>query len=301
MNEDKNHSIEPLIENKNKNNNNNENEDNEENEIILLQNNNIKYKNNEINLKLTKTKLIIESSSSSSSASRTLIYNLNSLIGLEIITNKKNNNEKLKLYFYLFSNSNCLNCFSKNRKRKEVIIELFFDNIQLCQNWYNSIHCVLKNVPIIRIINENNCEIIQPPPIVKYLVFVNPVGGTGNAVNIWNRVRPFLDYALIEYELLITERANHAKDTMATRRLDDITAVVIVGGDGLIFEVVSGLMSRSDAQTQLSRLIFAPIPGGSGNGLIKSILHESNEEYSPENAMFVAIRGKSTPLDLSQV
>lgn len=161
----------------------------------------------------------------------------------------------------------------------------------------NAINSVLRNIPL-TISSEG---FIQPPPTRRYLVFVNPVGGTGNAVQIWNRIQPFLTFASIEYELLITERANHAKDVMATRDLDDITAVVIVGGDGLIFEVVSGLFARSDSEAQLQRIVFAPIPGGSGNGLIKSILHESGEEYSPENAMFVAIRGKSAPLDLSQV
>ena len=88
---------------------------------------------------------------------------------------------------------------------------------------------------------------------------------------------------------------------MTTYDLNQISVVVIIGGDGLVFEVISGLMTREDSKYFLTKLSFAPIPGGSGNGLIKSILHESNELYSPENAIYVAIRGKSSPLDLSQV
>lgn len=47
-------------------------------------------------------------------------------------------------------------------------------------------------------------------------------------------------------------------------------------------------------------LIFL-LTGGTGNGLVKSILYESKEEYSALNASFVAVKGASSPLDLSLV
>ena len=43
------------------------------------------------------------------------------------------------------------------------------------------------------------------------------------------------------------------------------------------------------------------IPGGSGNGLAKSVLFESSEEFSATNATFVALRGSPRPCDLSLV
>jgi hypothetical protein len=254
----------------------------------------VKFRNNSCLLTLTMNKLMIENLRKKSIE---LIISLGDMLGATIIMEGKHSGKILELHLFAPPSRCCCNCFSSKSIRKLTTIQLFFPEPQICSSWMNAINSLMREIPLTR----STEGAIQPPPTRRYLVFVNPVGGTGIAVKIWNRVQPFLTYASIEYELLITERANHAKDVMATRNLDDITAVVIVGGDGLIFEVVSGLFARSDSQTQLQRIIFAPIPGGSGNGLIKSILHESGEEYSPENAMFVAIRGKPSPLDLSQV
>jgi sphingosine kinase len=254
----------------------------------------VKYQNQSCLLSLTMNKLMIENLKKKSME---MILSLNDMIGVTITTEGKNSGKILELHLFAPPSRCCCNCFSSKSIRKLSTVQLLFPESQGCASWMNAINSLLRDI----LLTKSPDGVIQPPPTRRYLVFVNPVGGTGNAVQIWNRVQPFLTFASIEYELLITERANHAKDVMATRNLDDITAVVIVGGDGLIFEVVSGLFARSDSQAQLRRIIFAPIPGGSGNGLIKSILHESGEDYSPENAMFVAIRGKPSPLDLSQV
>lgn len=47
--------------------------------------------------------------------------------------------------------------------------------------------------------------------------------------------------------------------------------LVVLGGDGLMFEVINGLMERSDWQRAFEYLTLAIIPGGSGNGMAKSI------------------------------
>lgn len=51
--------------------------------------------------------------------------------------------------------------------------------------------------------------------------------------------------------------------------------VVVLGGDGLMFEVINGLMERSDWQRAFEYLTLAVIPGGSGNGMAKSISFET--------------------------
>ncbi len=43
------------------------------------------------------------------------------------------------------------------------------------------------------------------------------------------------------------------------------------------------------------------VTGGTGNGLVKSLLHESQEEYSARNASYVAVKGRPAPLDMSLV
>lgn len=46
--------------------------------------------------------------------------------------------------------------------------------------------------------------------------------------------------------------------------------IVIVSGDGLLFEVFNGLMKRPDASEAI-RIPIGVIPGGSGNGMAHAI------------------------------
>jgi sphingosine kinase len=78
-------------------------------------------------------------------------------------------------------------------------------------------------------------------------------------------------------------------------------SVMTIGGDGLIHEVINGISSRPDSEVVLRSLPLAPIPGGSGNGLAKSVTFESGEDHSVTNSVFVAVKGKPAPLDLSFV
>lgn len=49
--------------------------------------------------------------------------------------------------------------------------------------------------------------------------------------------------------------------------------IVVAGGDGILFEVVNGLMERPDWSAICSQIKLGIIPCGSGNGLAKSIAH----------------------------
>ena len=140
-------------------------------------------------------------------------------------------------------------------------------------------------------------------PLLLYSqVVVNPVGGTGIALKIWKRdTEPLLIAGNVEYTLLTTERVNHAKEYVTTEDLSSFCTIVIIGGDGLIFEVVSGIMARDDHAQVFKNLPLAPIPGGSGNGLAKSILHECGEACTTKVATFVAITGAPAYLDISRV
>ena len=52
-----------------------------------------------------------------------------------------------------------------------------------------------------------------------------------------------------------------------TFKIEDHSALIAVGGDGTIHEVVNGMMFRSDKK----RIPIAFIPNGSGNDTCKSI------------------------------
>ena len=184
------------------------------------------------------------------------------------------------------------------RRRREVI-SITVVNSYACENVINVIRTIASGLSLSR----HTDETYKAPPPRRMVVFINPVGGTGRAVQIWTKEsEPVFQEGGIDYEVILTERQNHARDICSSRDFDNVDGVVIVGGDGLIFEVVSGLFSRQDGgKDVMSRVPLIPIPGGSGNGLIKSILFECNEECNATTAAFVGVKGTATPLDISIV
>lgn len=53
--------------------------------------------------------------------------------------------------------------------------------------------------------------------------------------------------------------------------MGDWDGILIVSGDGLVYEVVNGLMSRADGAAFLASVPLGVIPGGSGNGLAATL------------------------------
>lgn len=149
----------------------------------------------------------------------------------------------------------------------------------------------------------------QPPKPKKYLVFVNPVSGKGQGQGVWASVEAMFSHeASLELAVVTTTHANHARSHLSTLSLAELMSldcIVIVGGDGLVFEVVNGITSRQglDAGVAdvLRKVALAHIGAGTGNGLCKSALFECGEEYSATNAAFVALRGRPRAMDLSRV
>mmetsp|Transcript_48057 Transcript_48057/g.134227 ORF Transcript_48057/g.134227 Transcript_48057/m.134227 type:complete len:321 (-) Transcript_48057:96-1058(-) len=115
-------------------------------------------------------------------------------------------------------------------------------------------------------------------------------------------VRPLLKQSATASEVIVTERAGHARDFMrAAGNLAEYWGVVAVGGDGMLAEVVQGVAARTDSEEVLAALPLGHIPAGSGNGLAKSILSEAGELYDPLAATFLVLKATPKPLDLSVV
>lgn len=103
-------------------------------------------------------------------------------------------------------------------------------------------------------------------------------------------------------KVIMTERAGHAYDLVHfDLKPGDFDGIVTVSGDGLIHEVVNGLYRRADALTIMATTAIGFIPGGSANGLVKAVLDYSGEEFSVENAAFVAAKGRVTKMDLTEI
>lgn len=60
-------------------------------------------------------------------------------------------------------------------------------------------------------------------------------------------------------------------------------------------------MNRQDKNEFLESITIGTIPGGTGNGLIKSLLDHSGEKFGPLEAAYMVIRGRTDKMDLTQL
>ncbi|KAF2347559.1 Diacylglycerol kinase catalytic domain [Trinorchestia longiramus] len=141
----------------------------------------------------------------------------------------------------------------------------------------------------------------------KLLVLINPRSGPGRAYQVFRKqVAPVLSDRGVEYDVVITQRANHAHDLMVSLELHKYRAVAVVAGDGLLHEVYNGLGMRDDWQTAMSFPVCI-IPGGSGNGLAKSLAYwrkDPEEKKSKARGLIAAlnlVRGSPQPIDLVMI
>ncbi|CAE6459648.1 unnamed protein product [Rhizoctonia solani] len=134
------------------------------------------------------------------------------------------------------------------------------------------------------------------PPRRRFKVFVNPAGGQGKGIQLFEKkVKPILLAAHGEVDTVITKYSKHALE-LAQECALDFDALLTVSGDGLVFEVLNGFRKRPDAAEAFS-LPVCPIPAGSGNALSISLLGPKD---GPDVAVAAlnAIKGRRMPYDL---
>lgn len=121
----------------------------------------------------------------------------------------------------------------------------------------------------------------------RYLVMVNPFSGTKQGQQVYDTiVKKMLEEAGIDHDVFITERAGHATDrmleqnnndddaaTVTVRDVSEYDAIIAMGGDGILAEILQGLRKRSDYDVLMRKINFGIIGCGTSNGLAASILH----------------------------
>jgi len=97
------------------------------------------------------------------------------------------------------------------------------------------------------------------------LVFINPFSGTKQGEHIWRQsCQPLCDAAGLKTEIVITDHAGHAREFVHGFDSSRYSAIATVGGDGILNEVINGLMTREDWKDVIG-IPVCPIPGGTGN------------------------------------
>ncbi|XVF87573.1 hypothetical protein PTKIN_Ptkin18bG0131100 [Pterospermum kingtungense] len=135
----------------------------------------------------------------------------------------------------------------------------------------------------------------------RLLIFVNPFGGKKSATKIFSEdVKPYLEDADIQITLIETKHQLHAKDVAKHLDLLDYDGIVCVSGDGILVEVVNGLLEREDWSDAI-KMPIGMVPAGTANGMVKSLLDSVGEPCSASNAILAVIRGHKRSLDVATI
>ncbi|XP_054720367.1 sphingosine kinase 1-like [Uloborus diversus] len=240
---------------------------------------------------------------------------LNDVIGCHILRGKCNklrdNASDISAYFciYAYPLKTSGGILSKQVRRERRALtfqtkrfETQDENLQYVNKWRRAILSLLKGISCME--NGEVCIPDTVPPVPKFLILINPKSGPGKAHQIFQeRVVPLLFESDVQYDLLVTDRANCARDYVKQEDLTQWNGIVVVSGDGLLFEVYNGLMARSDWQEAV-KIPVGVIPGGSGNGLARAISHTTGEPYDVTAvvpSVMNIIRGRIVPMDLVRV
>ncbi len=98
-----------------------------------------------------------------------------------------------------------------------------------------------------------------------YHMIINPASSTGNGKKIWNRIEKILIDKSIEYTPYFTEGHGSAEQIAKTLTAgDEHQNIVVLGGDGTINEVLTGIRDYS-------KVTFGYIPAGSSNDFARDL------------------------------
>ncbi|KAL1920331.1 uncharacterized protein VTP21DRAFT_1477 [Calcarisporiella thermophila] len=137
-------------------------------------------------------------------------------------------------------------------------------------------------------------------PQKNFYILLNPYSGKGTSRRALDKyVLPVLNAARCSYHVQVTEHRGHAEELTRNLNIQDYDAVISVGGDGLLFEVINGLLKREDAFSA-SKLPLCVIPTGSGNALSIS-MHGEKQGFSPVNSTLAAIKGTPLSIDICSI
>ncbi|RUT79183.1 diacylglycerol/lipid kinase family protein [Ancylomarina longa] len=101
------------------------------------------------------------------------------------------------------------------------------------------------------------------PQVLKLLVIINPVSGTGKQKGIEKLLNQYLNPARFALDIRYTQYAKHGMELAKEAIAESFDAVLAVGGDGTVNEIAS-ILTGTDVALGI-------LPCGSGNGLARHL------------------------------
>jgi len=135
----------------------------------------------------------------------------------------------------------------------------------------------------------------------KTLLVLNPMAGHGMAGRLFPQVQDALLAAGVEFEVAPTRAARHAVQLAQEAPDKGYARIIAAGGDGIVHEVLNGLLRASNEGETLA---LGVIPLGTGNDFIKSIPPALSPGSTRDDWRLAIPRiasGKSTLVDVGRI
>lgn len=127
-----------------------------------------------------------------------------------------------------------------------------------------------------------------------YVFIVNPTSGNGRGAAVWSEVESRLQTLAVTYRVRFTSAPDEGSTIVAQelqgREDHEIKAIIAVGGDGTIHDVVNGLVHSGRS------IPLGVIPAGSGNDLARVLAVTKWEK-----ALEAIVEGETVPFDIGVV
>ncbi|CAJ1075978.1 sphingosine kinase 1-like [Xyrichtys novacula] len=224
---------------------------------------------------LTESALTVQRISSSPGRTK-MVFNLTDCIGCRAYRGPDSTDvgAYFTAYFYPFKRRWMSAGVARQRVEQCFRVALVQDplaNLQEAERWARAI----REASVLQAPRRDGVvygEVCRP---CRVMILVNPHSGRGQALQLFTgHVQGMLTEASVPYTLVITEHQNHAREVVKKADLSQWDALAIMSGDGLLFEVINGLMEREDWQEAIQTPLGI-LPGGSGNALAASVHHYS--------------------------
>ena len=219
------------------------------------------------------------------------MYSMRDIVGCSVARSPNKTDKKAYLTLYMYPR---VKINELKRKRDVKIFEYskndtYERNLDVVKNWSEQIEKILSS------------DLSSKP----FLVYINPNSGSGKAKSLFlERIKPVWSEANIPFRIVMTQFPKHAFEHVKEINLSEIRGIFVVSGDGLVYEILNGLMNRQDWREAIKTPI-GQLPGGSANALSAIVCYLSKEAYiglsTDSFAMhmgFVTSKYKILPMDL---
>ena len=196
---------------------------------------------------------------------------------------------------------NCMNCFfccqcqcQSTYKEREFFNQYLFIDKNIINQVKESIYKI--SLPKLNELQAKNRK-------RKLLAFVNPIGGKGNALQIWDRALKIFNLVdSLEITTIITKKYKQVYETILKISPNEYDGFIACGGDGIIHEIINGIFHKKKEECEkfLNNCAISPIPAGSGNALSKTLSLYCNDDNKIETHCYYICKGIIKKIDVQE-